>query len=307
MYINKYLNRSLALMLLVLTIGFCYFPGITGSFYYDDIRPLSRLADVTDFSSALYFVSTETSGTLGRPLAMITFLLNVNDWPDNQSGFFIVNIILHIFNGLLVFGLSYFISLLFFRESSKNYWIGLGAAAFWLVLPLQVSTSLIAIQRMAGLSAFFVFSGLLLYVYGLHQQNSNSLTNNKNTVGLAPQLTGLFICTLLAMFSKENGILLPVFALVLELTVLRQIPGINHRRKLRIYGCSLGLITILAYLCFFTFNSNNILIGRNFTLTERLITQPQILLEYLQLAFLPNVNAFNPFHDNYQHVEQLLF
>jgi len=155
---------------------------------------------------------------------------------------------------------------------------------------------------MAGLSAFFVFAGLTLYTYGLNIQSNESRQNTNNNHGLLLQLTGLIVFTLLAMFSKENGVLLPVFALVLEITVLAKVSTINYRRKLRISACSTGLIAILLYLFYLTYNASNISPGRDHTLIERLLTQPQILIDYLYVAFIPDITGFNPFHDNYPHV-----
>jgi len=282
---------------------FCiYLSGTSGAMYYDDFRPLSNLLNVNNLESALIYISTEISGVLGRTISMVTFLFNVNDWPNNTSGFLTFNIILHILNGLMVLILSYFILKLISYNNQKNYWIALVASAFWLVLPLHVSTSLIAIQRMAGLSAFFVFSGLSLYVYGLLKQK---LAPTNNSAGLYYQLFGLILFTLLAIFSKENGLLLPIFILVLETTLFLKVTGIQKRKKLRFFAGITSLFIVLIYLIYVIISSKGVYSGRDFTLIERLQTQPQILLEYLRLAFIPNITAFNPFHDNYNHVQNL--
>ena len=308
---HRYFRYSL-LFILLTTIVALYLPGNTGAFYYDDLRPLGALKEVTDVKSALIYIFSETSGPLGRSLSMVSFLFNVSDWPStastgNTTAFFTFNIILHVLNGLIVFGLSYFIASLYRGTNRNNYWLALGTCAFWLVLPMHVSTSLIVIQRMAGLSAFFVFSGLLLYVYGLHKQNQWNQASQqfKNSDGLTFQLLGLVLFTFFAMFSKENGVLLPVFVLVLETTLLVNVVGIQYRRKLRITACIAGLLLLLTYLTYKAISTGNVISGRDFTLVERLVTQPQVLLDYLKLSFIPNVTAFTPFHDNYKHVTHL--
>jgi len=308
---QKIFRYGLLLFLLAIIIAI-YLPGSNGAFYYGDIRPLSALNKVTDINSALIYICSETSGLFGRSLSMLTFLVNVNDWPStaslgNSAAFFTFNIILHAANGLMVFGLSYFIATLYrgadIEKNKANYWLALATTAFWSVLPMHVSTSLIAIQRMAGLSAFFVFSGLLVYVYGLNRQNLNQ--QSKNNDGILLQLIGLIIFTVLAIFSKENGALLPIFVLVLESTLFAKVSGIHYRRTLRISACSAGLFLVLVYMAYAVINTGNILPGREFTLTERLLTEPQILLDYIRLAFFPDIAAFNPFHDNYPYVTNL--
>jgi hypothetical protein len=301
------LMKATLVAALLFTIALLYYPGINGAFYYDDIRPLSPLASITNLETALIYISSESSGPLGRPISMLSFLVNINDWPTdtslgNTNVFFIFNVFLHIANGLLVFLLTYYIAKLYQGDKKANYWLGITVSAFWLVLPINVSTSLIAIQRMAGLSAFFVFSGLLLYTYGLYKQSVQSANNVNNKNGLSFQLFGLIAFTLLAMFSKESGVLLPIFALVLEITLFTKVTAIQYRRKLRISACSAGLIALLLYLIYLSFNVGNILPGREFTLIERVLTQPQILVDYLYLAFIPDITAFNPFHDNYHYV-----
>ena len=305
------LCKTVLVALLLLTVALLYSPGFTGAFYYDDVRPLSPLAAITNVDSALVYISNESSGPLGRPIAMLSFLVNINDWPSdtstgNVSAFFIFNVFLHLTNGLLVFLLTYFIAKLCLGEKKSNYWLAITVSAFWLVLPIHVSTSLIAIQRMAGLSAFFVFSGLLLYSYGMYKQSVESASNIHNNHGLPLQLIGLIAFTLLAMFSKESGALLPIFVLVLEITLLANVSTIQYRRELRISVCTAGLVTLLLYMAYLAFTVGNILPGREYTLIERLLTQPQILVEYLHLTFIPDITAFNPFHDNYQYISDLL-
>ncbi|XQW84406.1 tetratricopeptide repeat protein [Thalassotalea piscium] len=304
--------KVLILLVLSFVVFLLYLPGINGAFYYDDIRPLSALTKVTDLQSALIYIFSETSGPLGRPIAMVSFLFNMGDWPTassagNPQRFFLFNVVLHCINGLLVFVFSYLLILLYkAKHKGKRehaFWLAFAAAAFWLILPILVSTSLIAIQRMAGLSAFFVLAGLCIYLLGLYKQSAQVKQTN---AGAFLQLTGLIFFTLLAMFTKENGILLPIFVLVLELTLLANNASISYRRKLRVYSCGLGLLVIMGYLFFSLFTYYNVFTGREYTVIERLFTQPQILVDYLRLAFFPDINSFSPFHDNYKHVESPL-
>lgn len=288
-----------ALMLCLVAVFLAYQPGFSGGLYYDDIGPLSRLAHVEDLGSALYFMFSDSSGVLGRPIAMASFLLHVPDWPDNTAAIFRINVLLHLTNGVLVAGIALLLLRLVRGRTPGNAWLATGTAALWLVLPLQVSTSLIAIQRMAGLSAFFVFAGLLVYLKGLCMQTV------RPRPGLLLQGIGLGLFTLLAMFTKENGVLLPVFAWVMEFTLLAQGNSMIRWRNARFALLSAALIAIVAYLAYTTLSAETRYLTRQFTLTERLMTEPQILIEYLQLTLLPRTFAFNPFHDGYVHITRL--
>ena len=288
---------GLALSLLVTCL--LYIPGLTGALYYDDIRPLSGLASVVDLDSALYYLSSEISGPLGRPLAMLSFLVHVEDWPGTNENILLFNVLLHLVNGTLVALLVHRMLSLRDVSGSAPAWTAVGAAALWMLMPLQVSSSLIAVQRMATLSAFFVLAGLLIHLRGI------AIENRRPALGVALQALGLVGFTLLAMFTKENGILLPVFALVIQATLLADRTSPGCLRLLRTVAGGGTLAIILAYLAYSAFRSGGVFGGREFNLLERIQTQPLILLEYLREAFAPRPYGLHPFHDGYPKVSSL--
>ena len=302
MQIDKRFGFLLVIPILVFTI---YLQGISGAFYYDDFRPLGALSQVNDFDSALVYVLSETSGPLGRPIAMLSFLFNLGDWPNNSEDFFLINIAIHVFNGIIIYFIVFLIAQLI--NNSKNSAIGnysvhtfsLLVSTLWLLLPIHVSTSLIAIQRMAGLSALFVFLGLAFYLYGLHKQQQQPNITHKAAI---IQFIAVTLFTTLASLTKENGILLPALILMIELTLLKHVKGITQYQRIRLLFGALALTLVIAIIFVTVLKHGNYPIGRSFTTIERALTQPQILLEYLRLAFIPDISAYNPFHDNYRAV-----
>ena len=262
--------------------------GISGSLYYDDFRPISNLVMVQDNLSALEYITTETSGPLGRPLSMLTFALQAGAWPDNTEQFFVFNIMLHLLSGVLLYLLA--VKLFTLIDNNRSYhWPAFFIFVIWVFSPINISTYLIAIQRMAGLSGFFTLLGLLLYVAGLIR------VSNKLKYGLALQVFGLVVCSALATLSKENGILLPVLALCIETFLYK---GKDKYQKLRLAGMYCAFFIVLSYLIFYAVSSNGVFLNRDFNLAERLLTQPYIILSYLKLALIPDLFAYNPFHDN---------
>ncbi|WP_275627637.1 hypothetical protein [Pseudomonas sp. 273] len=290
------LKRNVFFLVATLAWGVCLFVaysfGLSGTFYYDDLRPLSGLSTVNDLSSAMIFTLGDISGPLGRPLSMLSFLLNLNDWPNNPAGFLLINSLLHVINAGLVLLIARAVLLL--RGSSyyiANF-VALLIAVLWSVLPIQVAASLIIVQRMAGLSAFFVFSGVLVYIHALR-----SLDERKFGSVLYP-LAMLGGMTALAMFAKENGALLPVFIFVLELTLLAGVATVAPWRKLRLLLSGTATLLLLGYLLVRSFFSTDYA-GRDFTLGQRLLTEPVVLFDYLRSAFLPDPFNISPFHDQY--------
>lgn len=293
---RRTLLAYLALLLLLIVVYFSYFQGVTGALYYDDFRPLSGLASVSDTASALVYIFGEISGPLGRPVSMISFLFNKNDWPNSVESIIHFNVILHCANAFLVFLLSWVLLQVCKPElgSARRAWIAVSVAALWALSPLLVSTSLIAVQRMTGLSAFFVLSGLTAYIACF------KAFSGKPKRCLLVQAGAVFLFTLFAMFSKESGVLLPVFALVVEITLARSVGATQAGRSIRVTAFLLCFLLVLACLVKIALDADAGYAMRSYTMTERVITQPVILLDYIRLAFVPDLFSYSPFHDDYE-------
>src|SRR5690606_32498183 len=94
----------------------------------------------------------------------------------------------------------------------------------------------------------------------------------------------------LAALAKENGVLLPLLVLVTEATVLRHRPRTTTRSLWRLWQ----LIFLIAptallagYLTLRMQYSESVLVSREFSAPDRLLSQAYILWEYLYRAFLP--------------------
>lgn len=291
---------GLGLWLLLTIVYVLYSPGQQGAVHFDDNINLRGLSQVQAGGSSLVFVASGEAGPLSRPVALASFLLNLGDWPNRPQGFLHVNILIHLLNGALMawFALR-LVRLTRAGHSQCAEWIGLSAAGLWLLLPVLVSTSLIIIQRMASLSATFLLAGLLVYLIGLFWQ-----TEGRVIKGRWLQAAGIGLGTLLAALTKENGALLPLYALILEATVLAGVGGLTVWRGRRMALLALPPLVLLAYLA--THVSPAAFASRDFTLTERLLTQPIILWDYLRLTLFPRAIAFTPFHDDYPIARGLL-
>jgi hypothetical protein len=105
--------------------------------------------------------------------------------------------------------------------------------------------------------------------------------------------------TLLAFLSKANGALLPLLAWVLDVTVLRDTRDAGHVRTLRRALTWLPSAAIVAYLLIPLLHANAPIAGRTWTVAERLMTQPRVLLDYLQLLAVPRVLSTGVYNDAY--------
>lgn len=264
---------------------------------YGSIAALGDRGGVKNWETFKAFVFGGHSGPTGRPLALLSFLIDANNWPADPWPFKRTNLGIHLVNGALLGMLTVRILRILQFEKQNARWIALVCAAYWLLHPFLVSTTLYAVQRMAQLSTLFIFAGLIGYLYG----RSSLATNATKAYLVMSGSIGLF--TFLAMISKENGILLPLLILVAESTVLA-----SQRQRLtnpNPYWTGAFIIlpsaVIGLYLAskFFSNSFFEVVPPRDFSLFERLLTQQRILGDYLRHWFIPELYTTGVFQDHF--------
>jgi len=274
---------------------FAYAPALGALFLLDDVSNLGGLRLVEDAVSAFNFIFSGTAGPTGRPLALATFVPQAADWGQHAAPFLRVNIVIHLANATLLAFFLYRLAVLRQVRESNALVAATSAAGLWLLMPLLASSSLMIVQRMTTLSAFFVLVGLAGYL--LARQS----IHRRPVAALAGMSVSIVVGTLLATLSKENGSLLPTFALVMESTLLIRPTNVKPSYWRAWTGIFLWLPTlcVLVYLILCVPYSPELVLRRDFTGWERLLTQSRILWEYLWNAFVPQPGKFGPFHDGY--------
>lgn len=273
-----------------------YSPGMSAVPGFDDAVNLRLLSEVSDWRSAREFVLSGV-GVLGRPLALATFLPYAGDWVSLYSDMLRDNLLLHLLNICLVVWCA--LRLLRLAEpdlaDSQRAPIALLSGALWGFSPLLMSTSLLAIQRMTSLSVLFMLIGLLLYLIGRAR-----LVQRGGYAGALIMSLGVLGGGALAFLCKEIGALLPALLLVAEITLLSSVRngGAWFRWWKRVF-LWLPSSLIVMYLLSTLPGAVEAYAHRDFTLTQRLLSQPVILFDYLLNALLPRRMVLSPFHDDY--------
>lgn len=316
------------LILLVVLTWIACSPGLHGGFLFDDFGNLPALGTTGPIDTWPTFWRYITSGIAdptGRPLTLLSFLLDAHDWPADPYPFKRTNLILHLLNGVLLATLLRRLGLDAFGRIAQRR-IEMAAvlgAVFWLLHPLLVSTTLYIVQREAMLPATFTLLGLLLWLRGRHALQRGAIRRGLLWIAL-----GLGGCTALGVLSKANGILLPALALVIEYMLLQsagqtrpatpraatriqasgQCPsciGGWGRRSRRIYGRAMGVFgwlpaTLVAgYLLDSAWDGfvHGVSALRPWTMGQRLLTEPRVLMDYLDLLWLPRPFTPGLFND----------
>ncbi len=280
--------------------GYIYIPGLDGPLLLDDYPQLSPLMDAhTDgWHSLVGNHLFSNSGHFGRPVSMASFIYNAAVHGSDTWYWKATNVLVHLVNGLLVFFLAKALVQASngLMSSTRAGWWAVLLAGLWLLHPLHISTVLYTVQRMAQLSSLFIFAGLLSYSVGRQQQIG---ATGKGWGYIAAAFLVLFP---LAVLSKENGLLFPLFVMLIEVLVFRLAGSPAVRRILvRLLYLTVLVPAVLA-LVYLVMRFDSLMSGeyllREFTLTERVLTQPRILFLYLYQVFVPLAGNMGFYHDD---------
>ena len=285
------------MFLVLISTVWLYWQGLQGAFLFDDfpnLTDLNTIEDTEQFYETWRFITEGIAGTLGRPISLLTFVWQADSWPFYPGDFKYVNLMLHLLNGCLIFWFILLLTRILKLSEKQGLLLALLTASIWLWHPLLVSTVLYVTQRMAQLSTLFILFGLLVYLSG-----RQSLAQNKIKTGFFWISIGVGLGGILATLSKENGVLLVLYIIVIELTLLRSLP---KPRYWRIWtGIFLYSPLILLSLYFATHVDSQLRVYdiRDFTMGERLLTQARILIDYLAKISLLRPHGFSLYHDDF--------
>ena len=289
----------LLLGILVLTAAL-YYPSLDSGFQLDDAGNLGGLASIHD-RGIWFYVLTGQAGPDGRPLSLLSFALQYSAWPGNPFAFKAVNLAIHLLCGFLIYLICTVLQRLAGIESIQNRFFALIVAALWLLHPVQLTTVLYVVQRMTQLSALFSLLGIYCYLRCCEKYFINC--SNKQLLYMG---ASVWFFTLAATLCKENGILLPLFILVINSTLLSGNPDRITLRKWNWFWLGIPLVALFIYLLG-TFDINlSSYQGRPYSMSQRLLTECIIIFDYLRSILFPIPSAFTLYHDDYQPVQGLI-
>lgn len=292
-------------ILFVALLCFCYWlyaPALTGPFLFDDypnLQKLSVLGDgVNSFSALRFYLDSGTAGPLGRPLSLVSFLIDDYSWPTDPYSFKYTNLLLHLLNGIMLFVLGRKLIPLFLTKASSSSidLISVLVMGFWLFHPIHTSGIFQVVQRMNLLSTLFSSLAIISYLRA-RKLIIAGRSWRKPAVYIPLVITpGV---ALLGVLSKENGALVPAYILAIELALNSQfgVAGIRSvvGRVRWLYGV-LPTLVIIIFLIYQGF-SNQISI-RDFDASERLLTESRIFWQYIGGILLPTARGTGLFHDD---------
>jgi tetratricopeptide (TPR) repeat protein len=233
-----------------------------------------------------------------RAVAFVTFALNHYFGGEEVTGYHVVNIAIHVINASLVFWLirlTLQLPALGFAARDASL-VAFFTALLWLVNPVQTQTVTYIVQRWNSLAVMFYLAAFLLYIQARLAQSS---------VRRWLLFTGCALSGALGFFTKEITAVLPFFILLYEWFFFQDLRRTWLWRNLVLLGIFLLVFLAVAsaytehyslYKALFEFEIPEYT-NRWFTLGERLLTEPRVVLFYLGLLLYPAPSRLNLDHD----------
>lgn len=307
------LKKTALLLLILICIAVVYMPGLTGGFYFDDYPNIVHNRGIElaslDWEELRRAAFSSSAGPLQRPIPMASFAINHYFSGAEPLDYKITNLVIHLANT----GLVFLLTLLLARQASRNaptvnsgsnnWLIALFAAAFWGLHPINLTSVLYVVQRMNSLAGTFTLLALIGFLYARPHLN-------KGLRWLVVLLVSFFAFGLMAVYSKENAFLLPVFALLLEYTLFNSTDDTPRYWQ---FARRLGLLILISITGWWLIQhlllsnwATQAYIPRTFTLKERVLTEGRILWQYLGNILFPNISRMGLYLDDFVLSKNLL-
>lgn len=277
-----------ALISITLITFVIYSNTFNASWHFDDEKFLSNKAfHLAELSWPEIKKVLKVKGQFDRPVATFSLVLNYYFGKDNVVGYHFINLSIHFIASIFLFLFLYHtLNLPSLRSYRKNaYAIALLSTILWTINPVHTQAVTYIIQRMAGMAGMFYIMAMYLYIRG------------RTTTQGYLKVIFYFLCTLafiLSLGSKENGILLPMSLLLFELLFFRKVSLLKKYDKTILF-CLITVIGTLSIIFFYLYfiKGSNIFSFldeykyRVFSLKERLLTEPKVILFYIGLLLYP--------------------
>ncbi|MBT3295582.1 MAG: tetratricopeptide repeat protein [Verrucomicrobia bacterium] len=296
-------------MLLILVGVLAYWNSFDGVFLFDDIdsiRDNPHIRALWPLSESMSLPLWNTGVTVdGRPLLSLSFALNHWLFGPEPWGYHLVNLLIHLAAGLLLFGIvRRTLDLPQFRERyassacppepwrRRGTWLALSTALIWLVHPLQTESVTYIVQRAESLMGMLFLLTMYCSIRGFTSDKGGRWyvaaviacaigMGVKQTMFSAPLLVILYDYVFTGGL-KPGGLALGERGLQRGGHVAR--PGRPGRGRFYAALCSTWLIVFGIIVATWQESTIDFV---NISPLRYALTQPLVLLQYLRLAVWP--------------------
>lgn len=279
-------QKNFFLILVPLLVLFTYSHTRYSPFIFDDVGSIvtNEAIEITELSLASLKKAALENHLSGRPVSYITFAVNYFFHGREVQGYRYVNIIIHMVNGWLLFlFLVNTFRLPPLRKTVRQpFWVAYLTALIWVIHPLQVQSVTYIVQRMNSLATLFYMLAFYTYL----KARLAEAPGRRRLLAVLSLLSGI-----LALGSKEIAVTLPFFIVLYEWMFFQDLDKKWLQRNTPWIGAVLLFSAVMVFLYVGPDPMQKVLAGyggRDFTLVERLLTQPRVILHYIDLFLYPH-------------------
>lgn len=291
--------KSWVVFLLSCLVVALFYPGVNGGFILDDKPNITQNVALyvkgLDHISLWRAASSFHGGAGLRSVAMLSFGLDYfRADAFDPAAYKATNIAIHAITFVALTGFLFLLLSISGWHKNRAFWCAMAMAFTWAIHPLQVSSVLYVVQRMQTLATLFTVLAMWWYL----KMRQAQIDGNQ----WWPGWYWVLLFAILAIASKEDAALLPIYCLILEVTILRfRADSTKIRRTLLWAYYTIAATTLLAFLFLIIpqYWHSQEFSGRNFNSYERLLTQGRVLTMYLWQIAWPNPDMMPFYYDDY--------
>jgi hypothetical protein len=295
---------ALSSILIATVAVIIYSNSFYASFHFDDTPAIVENYAIHRFDLKEIF------STSSRPVLDLTFALNYYFGKLDVFGYHLVNLMLHIANGVML----YFILLWTINTphpnlppqggragegvfSPVNFRVPLYASLIFIAHPIQTQAVTYIVSRSSVLATTFYLFAMLLFIKGFQANPTNS-RNSMNSRNL--YFIGAFLSSCLGMGTKQEAATLPLILLIYDFYFISD--G-DWKRLKGHYKVHLAMFSTLAGVLYLSFSGLKTYISFDYakgvpmpqegTITsfQYFLTQLHVIPYYIKLLFIPaNLN-----------------
>jgi Tfp pilus assembly protein PilF len=280
----------LAIGLIVSLSLLIYQNSFRGGFQFDDFKAIVENASIRDLSNlSLIF---RANGT--RPILFLSFALNYHFGGTGKWGYHLVNLFLHISNGILV----YFIVVGMSRAYSSNYLnqndssVALLTSLFFVVHPIQTEAVTYIISRSSVLCSTFYLLSLYLFI------KARGEAREIPSIFLSIRIYFIFSIFFfpLALFTKELAATLPLVLFLYDYIFVFRHKSESRKERFKLGLYYLPFWIILIFFLILKYRFSGTLGNPEFSrgLYSNLLTGLHVMVGYLNLLFFPHSQSADP-------------
>ena len=221
------LRKNWLVHLLFALLGFTiYVNSLEVPFLFDDERNIQHSSLQLNEFSIENIIKSGTKGELTtRPVSNLSFALNYWLSGNDLKSYHLLNILIHILSGIILFHLFFLTLTLPSLNTATNTAriISFFSALLWLVNPIHTQSITYLVQRMNSMATMFYLLSMICYVMGRRIMIGTTLSERKKKKAENREnqrawywFGGCFFTGLLAIGSKEIAVTLPCFILLYE-------------------------------------------------------------------------------------------